>query len=275
MTIALRQLHDLVAAQTTGVVRIVYRLTVTATATATGAPPRLLRLELVRGWVHAFVEAPAQSPSGSDPEAEIARLRAEVKRRAAAPPDEALAAHLVAGLAAPVSPAAVITTITDEARLRLGAVPPFHPARALRAAAAAWVVAIGEAVLDELLAHAPLALPGALHGSALDPDERALGAALAATAARGARTLDELLAAARCPAPRARALLRELLVLGAVVGPGGAFVLDGEAIVARRRDYHRAAREVHPDLFPDDDDATRAQRTREMAELAARRRRGE
>ena len=231
-----------------------------------------LRIELVQGWVHAY--------SGVEPPAEPEQLAAAA--RAKHPPFRNAADTLSRLLHAALFAPRTELVESDEPRIRLGAVTPFHPARVLRMIVDEKLALVtdGEALVDQRLpADRTLSLAAPFHASGLDPDEQRLALLLAGTPLR----LGELLARAGIPESRARRLLRNLLALGALRADGAALVLDLAALHAqsaadeevRRRAYHAAAREVHPDLRPGADEAERAALTDQMAELAARRRRGE
>jgi len=259
--------------------RVLSRLTSLVSNNTTGVlwlrATTWLRIELVQGWVHAY--------SGVEPPAEPEQLAAAARARHAPFSNVAdmLQRLLEAALLAPHTE----LVESDEPRVRLGAVTPFHPARVLRAIVEArlTLVADGASLLDERVpVDRGLSLAAPFHPSGLDPDEQRLAILLSGTPLR----LRELLARAGCAEPRARRLLRNLLVLGMLRADGAMLVSDlaeltllhAERVAAeeqKRRAYHAAAREVHPDLRPNADDAERAALTDQMAELAARRRRGE
>jgi hypothetical protein len=224
-----------------------------------------LRVEFVRGWVHAFT--PLRRDADDDE---------RLKLRRAGPPLDAEQAFLAELMSRATGTDAELVD-DDEPRQRLGAVPPFHPARALRRAAAALLASVeDDASIDAQLA-GTLALSLRVHGSAIDPDERSIITLLESVRLG----MDDLVARSRCTPPRARALLRELALLGALTADERPIALDlvalriaAEARAAeRRREYHAAARRVHPDLHPDDDETERAEHNAQMADLAHRHKR--
>jgi hypothetical protein len=250
----LAELHDAVAAERSGVVWL---------AESQGSRPSL-RLELVLGWVHAI----ATLRRDADDDERLSALRAR-------PPLDA-ETTLVSEIIARLTGTAHLPQ--DESRQRLGAVTPFHPMRALRRAAAAVLELIDDDAAIDAQLRGRLTLGTRVHGSGLDPDERSLYSLLSSTQL----SIEQLLARVRCTPPRAFALLRELALLGAITNDDRPIVYDLTALRAaaearaaeRRHAYHAAARGVHPDLNPDEDEQARAQRNAEMAALADRYRRG-
>jgi hypothetical protein len=245
---------------------VLARLHALASQSATGVwwvrDVRWLRIELVRGWVHAHHELPVRV----EPEdyAALGRIR---------PPSDPQAAFRDRLIA--LSDGATISD-SDEPRIRLGTHAPFHPARALRLAVTERLRLLGiDAQIDEAIASARLSIARPFHQSGLDPDEQRLATLLA----ESSLDLATLLARAGAAHTRVHEMLRQLVGLGALIADGRAIDLPfralGEAArraaAEKRRQYHAAAREVHPDLRPDASDEERARLTEEMAELASRR----
>lgn len=278
-------LHAFVVREETGVVGMV----------GSDAPTAwYLRIELVRGWIHAMsVEA---TPTDAQPRPEP---RNEKERRALAEAlearEQAVLAHRgyvgasLQQLSAPQRFHQLLLSsvrsghraqLLPESRGQRGAVAPFHPQRAMRAVIHE-LVGSAQPDVDALVA-APtrtrMQLLGALHRSGLDPDEEWAASLLA----RGLGW-DQLVARSRCTPPRLARFVREAMLLGVLEVDGApslraevtALLLDPARLAAiaaeKRRAYHRQARDVHPDLHPDADDAEKAARTAAMAELALRR----
>lgn len=252
----LAALHDAVSAEHSGVVWL---------AEAQSARPGL-RLELVLGWVHALTTLRRDADDDE-----------RLLTRSARPPVDA-EAMLVSEIVARITGADTAVLPDDEPRLRLGAVTPFHPIRALRRSAAALLEMIDDDAAIDAQLQGRLALGPRVHSSGLDPDERSFYALLSSTRL----SIDELLARARVTPPRAFSLLRQLALLGALTADDRPIVYDLAGLHAaataraaeRRRAYHAAARGVHPDLNPDEDEAAREKRNADMAALADRYRRG-
>ncbi len=242
-----------------------------------------LRIELVRGWVHALaLEDPrAQTLEERRPEAELERLALSGP---ASPRTTARAAQL---LAASVRQGFSLTPV-DEPRRRQGPLTPFHPLPVLREALEALFSGNGH--LAERLLHrvetggrppsVAVKLLCPLHASALGPDELALVALL-----RRPRTWAEL--STKLAAPRFSQFVRDAVLLGALSLEGDATLgAELHALArdpgparakeaARKRAYYAEARELHPDLHhAEDSDAEQRERARKMAELADKHRRG-
>jgi hypothetical protein len=251
----LARLQALAAAATTGVVWI------------RGGRP-WLRIELVSGWVHAF--AAVEPPAEAEQLAAAARTRTVSSSPLDARAFQTLLSASLAGLAG-----ADPLEASEEPRVRLGATTPFHPTRILRELGAAELRALDIAELDGRMGAVVLSLTAPIHASALDPDEHRAATLLA----QHPVTLDELLTRAGAPASRVLTLLRELAALGVLVADGKIVEIDlfhlreraRAAEAEHRRNYHAAARQVHPDLHPGADEGERGKLTAEMAALAARR----
>ena len=283
-------LHALVVREETGVVGMVR---------ADGPTPWHLRIELVRGWVHAIsVEDSLGEDSLVGDSADVAPPRNEKERRALAAALEARAQAVLAHrgyvgatleqLSAPqrfhqLLLASVRTghqaRLLAEPRSQRGNVTPFHPQRAMRSVIHELVAPV-EKEVDALVAATTrqrMVLTSTLHRSGLDPDDEWAVSLLA-------RGLDweQLLSRSRCAPSRLVRLLREAAILGSLQiddapplrGDIMALVLDPVRLAAlaadKRREYHRKARELHPDLHPGADSSEKAARTDAMAELATR-----
>ncbi len=279
-------LHALVVREETGVVGMVR---------ADGPTPWHLRIELVRGWVHAMsVEdslgegslGPSEPPRN---EKERKALAATLEARA-----QAVLAHrgyvgaTLEQLSAPqrfhqLLLASVRTghraRLLAEPRSQRGNVTPFHPQRAMRSVINELVAPV-EAEVDALMAattRARMVLSSSLHRSGLDPDEEWAVSLLA----RGLGW-EQLLSRSRCAPARLVRFLREAAILGSLQiddapslrGDIMALVVDPVRLAAlaaeKRREYHRKARELHPDLHPEADSSEKAARTDAMADLATR-----
>lgn len=273
-------LHALVAREETGVVGMVR-----ADATASWH----LRIELVRGWVHAMsVESVVAEPEPRNDKDRKALALAREAREQAVLAHRGYVGATLAQLSAPqrfhqLLLASVrgghLAELLPEARSQRGSVAPFHPQRAMRAVIEELIGPVEQDV-DEVLAAAKrprLSLTHSLHRSGLDPDEEWAQPLLV----RGIGW-DQLLARSRCAPPRLLRFLREALVLGSLEVADApslraevmALVLDPVRLAAmaaeKRRAYHRQARELHPDLHPEAAAEERAARTDAMAELATR-----
>ncbi len=241
-----------------------------------------LRVELVRGWVHALALEDALADT-----IEERRSEADLERAALlvppSPRSEARAAQLFAAAAR----ADFSLQVVDEPRRRQGALTPFHPLPVLRAALAE-LFASSASFAEQLVyrretsgraATLEISLTAPLHGSALDPDEQAVVALL-----RRPRAWQEI--AARMAPPRMVRFVRDAVLLGAMSLDGDpelgaelrALARDAGPAkareAARRRAYHAEARALHPDLHAEGSDEEQSERTRAMAELAEKHRRG-
>jgi hypothetical protein len=252
---------------------------------ATKRAPWRLRIELVRGWVHALaIEDPLAD------KLEDRRSEAELDRLALLGPASPRAHARAAQLLAAATRAGYELTTIDEPRRRQGSLTPFHPLPILRDALTelfSTSIALAERLLfrPEFGGRPPgtmVTLTSAIHASSLAPDEQALVALLL----RQPRTWQDL--APRMPPPRFTLFLRDLVLLGALALDGDPTLHDelralardpGPAKAkeaARKRAYHAEARALHPDLHSTEGtEEERKARAQKLAELTEKHRRGE
>jgi len=186
-----------------------------------------VRIELVRGWVHAIDWFPLKWTLGPAPSQGEEQLRVLIKR------DD-------------------VDWRFDEKlpALKRGPVAPFHPAAIIRNV----IAADGDAFRARAANGARLQLVAQPHASCIGADERPLVAMLATP-----RTLEELERAQVTPAARVARLCAFLEAVGALsveselsLGSASALLELGEGAHAEavKRAYRRLARALHPDVHP-------------------------